>query len=70
MPKAMALQYVDHRADPAAWAQTLGISTEAVMLYLECDVIDLHVDSFIWTRAFGYDLCKRHGRGREDGCGA
>lgn len=33
------------------------------MLYLECDVIDLHVDSFIWTRAFGYDLCKRHGRG-------
>ncbi len=25
--------------------------------------MDLHVDSFIWTRLLGYDLCRRHGRG-------
>lgn len=58
-----ALEYRDHRKDPAAWARELGISTEAVQIYLSSDVIDLHVDSFIWTRVFGYDLCARHGRG-------
>lgn len=59
----MALDYVDHRADPGAWAAALGISREAVELYLASDVIDLHIDSFIWTRIWGYDLTKRHGRG-------
>ena len=59
----MQLEYEDHRNDPAAWAAELGISTEAVDLYLASDVIDLHIDTFIWARIFGYDLCKRHGRG-------
>ncbi len=27
------------------------------------EVIDLHVDSFIWQRIFGYDIGRRHGRG-------
>jgi membrane dipeptidase len=27
------------------------------------EVIDLHVDSFIWTRVFGYDLGREHGAG-------
>ena len=53
----------DHRQDPAAWARELGISREAVELYLASDVIDLHVDSFIWTRVFGYRLDRRHGPG-------
>ncbi len=57
------LAYRDHRQDPAAWARELGISREAIDLYLASDVIDLHLDSFIWTRSFGYDLRKRHGRG-------
>jgi membrane dipeptidase len=57
------LTYRDHTLDPAAWARELGISREAVELYLSSDVIDLHVDSFIWTRIFGYDLTRRHGRG-------
>jgi membrane dipeptidase len=48
---------------PSAWARALGVSTEAVELYLQSDVIDLHVDSFIWTRVLGYDLRRRHGRG-------
>jgi len=57
------LDYRDVRDDPAAWAKELGISRAAVDLYLASDVIDLHIDSFIWTRIFGYDLTKRHGRG-------
>ena len=48
------------RPDAAAWARALGISVEAVELYLETDVLDLHLDSFIWTRIFGYDLHRRH----------
>jgi membrane dipeptidase len=55
--------YINHRADPAGWANELGISREAVELYLDSDVIDLHVDSFIWQRILGYDLRRRHGRG-------
>jgi membrane dipeptidase len=55
--------WVDHHQDPAAWAASLGISREAVDLYLAADVIDLHIDTFIWTRMYGYDLRKRHGRG-------
>ena len=57
------LSFTDHRADPASWARALGISTEAVELYLDCDVLDLHVDSFIWNRVWGYDLRRRHGHG-------
>lgn len=59
----MILDHIDHRADPGAWARELGISEEAVALYLDSEVIDLHVDSFIWTRIFGYDLCERHDHG-------
>jgi membrane dipeptidase len=58
-----ALAFRDHRRDPAAWAHELGISREAIELYLASDVIDLHVDSFIWSRVFGYRLDRRHGRG-------
>jgi membrane dipeptidase len=57
------LPYVDHRADPAAWADELGISREAIEIYLASEVIDLHVDSFVWHRVFGYDLTKRRGLG-------
>ena len=59
----LVLNFTDHRNDPSAWAQQLGISNEAVELYLGSEVLDLHVDSFIWTRVFGYDLSKRHGHG-------
>jgi membrane dipeptidase len=60
------LDYVDHRSDPAAWAHELGISREAVEIHLASDVIDLHLDSFIWQRVFGYDLRRRHGNGLLD----
>ncbi len=58
-----ALHYRDHRSDPAGWARELGISREAVEIHLASDVIDLHLDTFIWNRIFRYDLRKRHGRG-------
>lgn len=45
---------------PEVWARALGISREAVELFARSEVIDLHVDSFIWTRVFGYDLGRRH----------
>lgn len=45
------------------WAQSLGVTCKAVEILLESDVIDLHIDSFIWTRLFGYDLCQWHDRG-------
>lgn len=57
------LSFRDHTEDPGAWARALGISREAVDVYLASDVIDLHVDSFIWSRVWGYDLARRHGRG-------
>ncbi|HEX2674218.1 MAG TPA: membrane dipeptidase [Polyangiaceae bacterium] len=44
----------------ADWARELGIPLAAVELYRSSEVIDLHVDSFIWQRTFGYDLTKRH----------
>jgi membrane dipeptidase len=47
-------------SEPDAWAKRLGISREAVEIYLSSDVIDLHVDSFLWTRLVGYDVLARH----------
>jgi membrane dipeptidase len=39
-----------------------AISQEARALVAASDVVDLHVDSFIWTRVLGYDLHRRHDR--------
>ncbi|HEV8551604.1 MAG TPA: membrane dipeptidase [Polyangiaceae bacterium] len=49
----------DPRDDPAAWARKLSVSQEAVELYLQSDVIDLHIDAFIWQRLFGRSLLDR-----------
>lgn len=46
--------------DAAEWSRALGISREAVELYLSSDVIDLHLDTFIWQRTLGYDPLVRH----------
>jgi membrane dipeptidase len=48
------------RASSEDWALELGIPTAAIELYRSTDVIDLHIDSFIWQRTIGYDLTKRH----------
>jgi membrane dipeptidase len=57
------LTFRDHRQDPAGWARALGTSREAIDIYLASEVIDLHIDSFIWTRMWGYRLDRRHGHG-------
>jgi len=57
------LAFADHRQDPDAWGASLGISREAIAIYAAAEVFDLHIDTFIWKRIFGYDLGKRHGRG-------
>ena len=49
--------------ETAAWARALGVAEKAVALFRDCELLDLHVDSFIWTRAFGYRLRERHGLG-------
>lgn len=59
----MRLAIDDRGADPQGWAEELGVSREAIDLYLASEVIDLHLDSFIWTRVFGYDLREKHGEG-------
>ena len=38
----------------------MDVSAEARALHDDADVIDLHVDSFIWRRIFGYDFRRRH----------
>jgi membrane dipeptidase len=53
----------DVRRDPDGFARELGVSREAVDVYLASESIDLHLDSFIWNRILRYDLRKRHGGG-------
>src|SRR5262249_45885354 len=48
--------------DAALLAGRLGISHEAAELYLASEVVDLHLDGFIWDRIFGYDLTRGHAR--------
>ena len=51
------------RRDASTWATELGVSREAAEIVIASDVIDLHVDTFIWTRIFGYSIARRHGTG-------
>ncbi|MET0385458.1 MAG: membrane dipeptidase [Polyangiales bacterium] len=53
--------------DDVAFAARLGVSQGALDVLRASEVIDLHVDSFIWTRIFGYDLQASHGRGALNG---
>ena len=53
----------DGAAPAADVARRLGISTEAVALMREADAVDLHIDTFIPPRLWGYDLARRHGLG-------
>ena len=39
------------------------ISNAAADLYRSCEVVDLHVETFVWTRIFGYNLATTHGVG-------
>ncbi|HEX2023647.1 MAG TPA: membrane dipeptidase [Acidimicrobiales bacterium] len=54
--------------EPADRARALGISREAIELWDASDVVDAHVESFVWSRVLGYDLGRRHGSGLAGGC--
>ena len=54
---------MDGAPDASLLASALGVSREAAEVHLASDVIDLHVDTFIWHRIFGYDLTRRHTAG-------
>lgn len=41
-------------------AAALGVSEEAVQLTRDCEVVDLHLDTFIPHRLWGYDWFSRH----------
>lgn len=56
-----ALAYTDHRADPAAWASSLGVGEEACALLLDADFIDLHLDLEVPIRLLGYRPERHHG---------
>jgi membrane dipeptidase len=45
----------------------MQVSAEAQQIARDAEMIDLHLDTFIAMRLFGWDLRKRHGPGRLDG---
>jgi membrane dipeptidase len=49
-----------NRLDEAELAERAGVSREAVAFLYGSEVIDLHLESFIPTRLWGYDLGQRH----------
>ena len=56
----MLADVIDHRQDPAGWASALGISTDAVQLYLDCQIIDLHNDLYVPARLYWFNVHRRH----------
>ncbi len=46
--------------DARTWARRIDVSEEAIQLYLDCEVIDLHVDTPVPMRIVGYDPTRRH----------
>ena len=45
-------------------ADRLGVSLEAVQAVRSAEMLDLHIDTFIPMRLWGYDIAKRHDQGR------
>lgn len=46
--------------DPREWALRIDVSEEAIAVYSDCDVIDLHVDTSVPMRLLGYDAARPH----------
>lgn len=48
---------------PAGRAGAAGAATppeDVLAFHRECLVFDLHIDTLLWTRLFGYDIARRH----------
>ncbi|MDQ1503980.1 MAG: rane dipeptidase [Actinomycetota bacterium] len=57
---------MERRFRRADWGREGGagpVSTPALELYRTCEVVDLHIETFVWTRLFGYDLARAHDSG-------
>lgn len=48
-------------------SKRLRVSLEAASLFQAAEVVDLHVDSFIWSRLVGYDISRYHSAGPAPG---
>lgn len=57
------LPAVPRMEEPKVLARRLGVSEEAVRLTHDCELIDLHIDTFIPPRLWGYDPLVRHAGG-------
>lgn len=57
----MSFAFADPRPDPAGWARSLGVSTEACEVLLASPFIDLHCDMEVPIRLFGYRPERHHG---------
>jgi len=58
MPATTELRF--ERSDDEDLAARAGVSLEAVQLLRGSEVVDLHIESFIPPRLWGYDLLDRH----------
>ncbi len=63
----MSEAFPTERTPDDALAKRAGVSLEAVQLLRSSEVIDLHIESYIPPRLWGYDLAKRHGTGPSGG---
>lgn len=54
---------MERQNDGAMSVGPAGASEAAVGLFRDCEVVDLHVETFVWTRILGYDLRAAHGPG-------
>jgi membrane dipeptidase len=59
MLRSTASSHLDARELEAAAAR-LSVTPTALELHHDAEIIDLHVDSFIWRRILGYDFRRRH----------
>ena len=50
------------KPDDRSFASAAGVSLDAVQLIRSSEVVDLHIESFIPPRLWGYDLFRRHAR--------
>jgi membrane dipeptidase len=53
--------------EDAELARRARVSLEAVQLLRSCEVVDLHLETFIPHRLYGYDMNARHGTGPTGG---
>lgn len=55
------------RETPEQCSKRLRVSLEAASLFHDSEIVDLHVDSYIWSRVAGYDISRHHTPGPAPG---